>query len=114
MSNCKNNDCIRVKNARKYLQSKTILDKTYYTRHEEYLKGRERTHRQNQFTFFVSGNNKFNSGAPLTNNNVYRNTTDKINCDNVENSPNNFKYGVQGAVTNDLRIMSLKRHLYKR
>tara|TARA_B100000424_G_C22845218_1_gene450883 strand:- start:240 stop:584 length:345 start_codon:yes stop_codon:yes gene_type:complete len=114
MSNCTNNDCIRIKNARRYLQHQTILNKKYYTRNEEYLKGRERTHRQNQFAFLVSGNNKFHSGAPLTNNNVYRNTINKINCDNVENSPSNFKYGVQGAVSNDLRIMELKRHLYKR
>tara|TARA_B100002019_G_C21034592_1_gene481363 strand:- start:243 stop:587 length:345 start_codon:yes stop_codon:yes gene_type:complete len=114
MSDCTNNDCIRLKYARKYLQYSTNVSKNYYTRNEEYLKAKNKTHRQNQFSYIVSGNKDLLPGAPTTETNIYRNTVNNIKCNNVENAPINFKYGVQGPISNDLRITNLKRHLYKR
>lgn len=114
MSDCSSTDNIRVKYARKYLQYSTKLSKKYYTRNEEYLKAKNKTFRQNQFTYFVSGNSNLLPGAPNAESNIYRNTVNNIKCNNVENSPINYKYSVQGPVSNDLRIINLKRHLYKR
>ncbi len=102
-------DHIRVKYAKKYVQYPTIVSKKYYTRNEEYLKARNKTHRQNQFSYLVSGNIESIPGEPNTQNNIYRNTVNNINCDNVENAPNNYNYGVQGAISNDLRILNLKQ-----
>ena len=114
MTDCIKQDCIRLKYARKYLQHQTMLPKKYFTRNEEYLKARNRTHRQNQYNYLVTGNEQVLPGGPNTGNNAYRNTINDILCDNVENSPINYKYGVQGPISHDLRMTNLKRHLYKR
>lgn len=114
MTNCNSIDSIRLKYARKYLQYSTKVGKNYYTRNEEYLKARNKTHKQNQFTYLISGKKDVNAGAPNTVNNMYRNTVNKITCDNVENAPNNYKYAKQGSISSGLRLMDLKRNLYKR
>jgi hypothetical protein len=114
MADCINNDCIDIKSSKKYLQHKTLLSKNYFTRNEEYLKNRNKTHRQNQFTYLVKGEEDILPGGPNTQNNMYRNTIKNMNCDNVENSPINYKFGLQGPISHDLRLTNLKRHLYKR
>jgi len=114
MTDCINNNCNKSKYSRIYLQHRTILSKNYFTRNEEYLKNRNKTHRQNQYTYLVKGVEDILPGGPTTENNMYRNTIKNIDCDNVENSPSNYNYGVQGAVSHDLRLTNLKRHLYKR
>tara|TARA_B100001093_G_scaffold483219_1_gene515533 strand:- start:153 stop:497 length:345 start_codon:yes stop_codon:yes gene_type:complete len=114
MTDCTKPDYINVKYARKYLQHQTVLSKKYFTRNEEYLKNRNRTHRQNQFSYLVKGEEKVLPGGPNTEDNMYRNTIKNMECDNVENSPINYKFGVQGPISHDLRLTNLKRHLYKR
>jgi hypothetical protein len=79
-------DCIRNEpyHSKKILQHKTILDKKYYTRHEDMRKARGQTFLDRQFK------NK-----------------DDLCCSSID-KPNNSKYHVQGAVDAGTRLERLK------
>lgn len=79
-------DCIRNQpyHSKLLLQHKTILDKQYYTRHEDMRKARGQTYLDRQFR-----------------------NSDNICCNTIE-KPNNYKYHVQGAVDAGTRLERLK------
>ena len=111
---CTINDCITVKSAPKYTRHYSgKISKNYYTRSEEYLKARNRTHLQNQFGYLISGNSDAKPGSENATNNKYRNTVNNKNCSNVSNNPINHKYAVQGPVSNSLRLERVKRDTFR-
>lgn len=110
MKTCTINDCIKVKAATNYTRHHSgKISKNYYTRQEEYLKAKNKTHRQNQFSYLITGNQHVKPGSENAENNKYRNTVNDKKCANVSNNPINHKFAVQGPVSNSLRLERLKR-----
>tara|TARA_Y100000287_G_scaffold180591_1_gene175651 strand:+ start:547 stop:1317 length:771 start_codon:yes stop_codon:yes gene_type:complete len=91
-------DCIRNQphHSKKLLQHKTILDKKYYTRHEDMRKARGQTFQDNLLTH-PDANGTFKSKC-----------NDELSSCPVIFKPNNSKYSVQGAVDAGTRIERLK------
>jgi hypothetical protein len=105
-------------NARRRCRSSGIMKHNYNSSAAQYLTTRNKTFQQNQFNFFVSGNQSATAGTALARNNVYASqgttfaqmvydasgtlsTCSKMKrpYTNVVYKPNNSKFAQQGGVS---------------
>ena len=114
-------------NARRRCRSSGIMKPNYNSSASQYLTSRNKTFQQNQFNFFVSGNQSATPGSALAQNNVYASqgttfaqlvydasgvlsTCSKMKkpYTNVVYKPNNSRFAQQGAASASSLILSKK------